>query len=96
MTKPPFQFGLKGLMLAVAIVAAHMLLLLPAPKPNTPLKELIGNFLIGRDGSAEVPDGAVRVGQDRHWTEIRASRIIVKKDGTTEVFGTGTILQGVR
>jgi hypothetical protein len=96
MMKPRFQFRLKGLMLAVAIVAAPMLLLSPAPKRNTPVMELIGNVLIGRDGSIEVQGGSVRVGQDGQRTEIRASRIVVKNDGTTEVFGPGTILQGVR
>ena len=94
--KPRFQFRLKGLMLAVAIVAAPMPLLTPASERNTPIIEVFGNGVIGRDGSIEVQDGAVRVGQDGEQVEIRASRIVVKKDGTTEVFGPGTILQGVR
>jgi hypothetical protein len=96
MMKPRFQFRLKGLMLAVAIVAAPMMLLAPAPKRNTPIIELFGNVVIGRDGSVEVRDGEVRVGQDGQQTEIRASRIVVKKDGTTKVLGPGAILQGVR
>ena len=96
MMKPRFQFRLKGLMLAVAIVAAPMPLLTPASERNTPIIEVFGNGVIGRDGSIEVQDGAVRVGQDGEQVEIRASRIVVKKDGTTEVFGPGTILQGVR
>jgi hypothetical protein len=96
MMKPRFQFRLKGQMLAVAIVAAPMLLLRPTSERNTPIIEVFGNGVIGRDGSVEVQDGAVRVVQDGEQVEIRASRIVVKKDGTTEVFGPGTILQGVR
>jgi hypothetical protein len=96
MMKPRFQFRLKGLMLAVAIVAAPMLLLTPASERNTPIIELFGNVVIRPVGSVEVRDGAVRVGKDGQRTEIRASQIVVKKDGTTEVFGPGTVLQGVR
>jgi hypothetical protein len=96
MMKSRFQFRLQGLMLAVAILAAPMLLLAPAQERNTPIIEVFGNAVIGRDGSLEVRDGAVRVGRDGQRTEIRASRIMVKKDGTTEVFGPGTILRGVR
>jgi hypothetical protein len=96
MMKPRFQFRLKGLMLAVALVAALMPLLMPASERNTPTIEVFGNGVIGRDGSVEVQDGAVRVGQDGQPTEIRASRIVVKKDGTTEAYGPCAIVQGVR
>jgi hypothetical protein len=96
MRKRRFQFHLKGLMVVVAVVAACMLLLRPAPEPNTPIIEVYGNAAMRLDGSVEVHDGAVRVGEDSQQTEIRASRIVVKKDGRTEVFGPGMILQGVR
>jgi hypothetical protein len=96
MIKPRFQFRLKGLLLLVAIVAAPMLLLTPASERNAPIIEVFGSGVIRCDGSVEVQDGAVRVGHDGERAEIRASRIIVKKDGTTEAFGPGTILQGVR
>jgi hypothetical protein len=96
MIKPRIQFQLKGLMLAVAVFAALMLLLTPMSERNTPIIEVFGTGMIGRDGSVEVQDGMVRVGRDGERAEIRASRIVVRKDGTTEVFGPGTILQGIR
>jgi hypothetical protein len=96
MMRPRFQFRLKGLMLAVAIVAAPMLLLTPPSKYNTPIIKFIGNVMIGRDGSVEVRDGAVRVGQDGEQSEIRMSRIVVKKDSTTEAYGPCTISHCVR
>jgi hypothetical protein len=96
MIKPRFWFRLKDLLLVVALVAAPMLLLTPASERNTPVIEVFGSGVIGRDGSVEVQDGAVRVGHDGERVEIRASRIIVKNDGTTEAFGPCTILQGVR
>jgi len=96
MSLPRMRFTMRQMMVAVAIVAAPMLLLTPESERNTPILEVFGNGVIGRDGSVEVQGGAVRVGQDGEQAEIRASRIVVKKDGTTEVFGPGTILQSAR
>jgi hypothetical protein len=94
--KRRFQFQLRGLMVAVAIMAGLMVLLTPAPERNAPIIRVFGKCVIGRDDSVEVQDGSVRIGEDGEQAEIRASRIVVKKDSTTEVFGPGTILQRVR
>jgi hypothetical protein len=96
MKKRRFQFRLKSLMIAVAVVAGIMLLVTPASERSARIVTVFGNCVIGRDGSVEVQDGSVRVRDDGEQAEMRASRILVKMDGAIEVFGPGTFLQRVR
>jgi hypothetical protein len=96
MKKRRFQLRLRGLMIAVAIVAGIMLLVTPASERSAPIVMVFGHCVIGRDGSVRVQDGSVRVREDGEQAEIRAGGVLVKSDGTIEVFGAGTLLQRVR
>jgi hypothetical protein len=96
MIKPRFQFSLKGLLLAVVLLAGPMLLLRPRSNDDARIIAMFGQVQVARDGSIEVQGGAVRISQSNKETEIRANRIVVQKDGTAEVYDTGTMVQTTR
>jgi hypothetical protein len=96
MIKSRFQFKIKGLLLAVALLAGPMLFLRPLANGDAPIIDVFGPVQLGQDGSIEVQGGSVRISQGNKRTEIRANRIVVQKDGTAEVDGHGTIVQTTR
>jgi hypothetical protein len=96
MIKPRFQFSLKGLLLAVVLLAGPMLFLRPRANDDARIIAMFGPVQVGRDGSIEVKGGSVRISQGNKQTEIRANRIVVQKDGTTWVNGHGTMVQTTR
>ena len=96
MFKTRFQFKIKGLLIAVALLAVSMSFLRPCPKGDAPIIDLLGPVQIRQDGSIEVHGGAVRVRRGNEQTEIRGNRIVVRKDGTAEVYGHGTMVQTTR
>ena len=93
MIKPRFQFSLQGLLLAVVLLSGPMLLLGPRSNDDDPIISLIGPVQVRRDGPIEVQRGTVRISQGNKQTAIRANRIVVKQDGTAEVYGHGTMVQ---
>jgi hypothetical protein len=96
MSKPRFQFKIKGLLLAIALPAGLMWFLRPLATIRSPIIDFFGPVRIGQDGTIEVKGAAVRINQGITRTEIRGNRIVVDKDGTTEVYGNGTIVQTAR
>ena len=96
MIKPRFQFKVKGLLLAVALLAGPLLFLRPLANGDAPSIDVFGVVHVGQDGSIEVQGGSVRISRDNKRTEIRANRIVVQKDGTAEVNGPGTLVQTTR
>ena len=95
MIKPRFQFKVKGMLLAVALLSGPMLFLRPSTKGDAPIIEVFGPVQVRPDGSIEV-QGGVRISQGTKQTEIRANRIFVKKDGAAEVDGHCTLVQTTR
>jgi hypothetical protein len=96
MIKPRFQCSLKGLLLAVVLLAGPMLLLRPRSHDDARIIAMFGPVKVGRDGSIEVQGGAVRISQGSNVTEIRAKRIVVQQNGTADVYGHGTMVQMTR
>jgi hypothetical protein len=96
MTKRRFQFKIKALLLAVALLAGPMVFLRPLPTGDAPIIDAFGPVHVGQDGSIEVQGGSVRISQGNNRTEIRANKIVVQKDGTAEVYGPGTLVQTTR
>jgi hypothetical protein len=91
--KPRFQFKLKCLLIVVALLAGPMMFLRPPATSDSPVVDLFGPVHVAQDGRMEVQGGAVRISQGNTRTEIRANRIVVRKDGTALVEGNGTIVQ---
>jgi hypothetical protein len=96
MIKRRFQFSLKGLLLAVVLLAGLMLLLRPHANDDARIIAMFGPVQVRRDGSIEVQGGSVRMSQGNKQTEIQANRIVVQSDGTAEVYGPGTMVQTTR
>ncbi len=93
MSKPRFQFTIKALLIAVALIAVPLSFLRPAANGDAPIIDLFGPVQIRQDGSVEVQGGSVRIRRASERTEIRATKIVVQKDGTAMVYGPGVMLQ---
>jgi len=96
MSKPRFQFKIKGLLLTIALLAGLMWFLRPIATSDSPVIDFFGPVQIGQDGTIEVQGGSIRISQGNKQTEIRANRIVVRKDGTALVDGNGSIVQTAR
>jgi hypothetical protein len=96
MFKPRFQFKIKALLIAIALLAGSMSFVRPLTRGDAPIIDLFGPVQIGKDGSVAVHGGSVRIRRGNEQTEIRGSRIVVRRDGTAEVDGHGTIVQSTR
>ena len=96
MFKPRFQFKIKGLLPAVALLAASLRFFEPFANGDAPIIDVFGPVQVGRDGSIEVHGGSIRIRQGNSQTEIRANRIVVQKDGTAEADGPGTLVKTSR
>jgi hypothetical protein len=96
MSKPRLQFKVKGLLIAVALLAGALSFLRPFAIDGAPVIEVFGPAEFGQDGSVTVRGGSVRIIRGREKTEVRANRIVIRKDDTVEVDGRGTIVQTTR
>jgi hypothetical protein len=96
MNKSRFQFTIKGLLLAVALLAGPMFCLRQLTYGDIETIDIFGPVQFRQDRSIEVQGGSIRVNRGNRQTEIQANRIVVQKDGTIEVYDRGTIVQTTR
>jgi hypothetical protein len=93
MNKSRFRFTIKGMLIAIALLAGPMLCLRQPTDGDVKTISASGSVEIRRDGSIEVHGGEVWFNQGNKQTKVQANRIVVQKDGTAEVYGHGTIVQ---
>jgi hypothetical protein len=94
MSKPRCQFTIKALLIAVAVLAGFLWFLRPHHNDGAPIIDVFNSALkVQRDGSIEVHNGSVRIKRGGQTTEIRANRMVLRKDSTVEVYGPATLLQ---
>jgi hypothetical protein len=96
MSKPRFQFNINALLIAVALIAVPLSFLRPSSNGNARVIDLFGPVRIRQDGSVEVRGGSIRMRHGDQQTSIRASTIIIHKDGTAHAVGAGSIVQTQR
>jgi hypothetical protein len=85
-----FRCALQSVAIAVAVGACALPCLASEPREHARTIQCIGQVTVNRDGSVEVQGGMAR-GESEPKFEIRADRIVVRKDGVIEVLGKGSL-----